>query len=185
MKLTGAAILVSPGKTVLQAAQAGEGCRSAIGGERVGIATRMTEVLFLHLERLRGLVGQPVESARVVWYDPWDSLHAASPVVLTTGGRNLELWSIYVAEFGFTWGEIDFARPPFNWIGKPDPESRWVEAPQTALRRACGAVIRSVRLIPADDLCAGLELGFGGWALTLLTELDDLIVTDEPEWVEV
>jgi hypothetical protein len=92
----------------------------------------------------------------------------------------LELWSIYVAEFGFTWDARDLGQPAFSWIGKPDPESRWIEAPQPALRRACGQVIRAVRLITADDLCAGVEFGSGGWALTLLTELDDLMITDEP-----
>ncbi len=155
------------------------------------IATRMTEVLSLHRERLRSLVGMAVESIRVVWYDPWDTLHAASPVAFRVDGRNLELWSIYVAEFGFTWGEINFALPPFHWIGRPDLESRWVEAPQPALRRACGQVIRSARLIAADDtLCAGVEFGFDGWALVLYTGMDELIITDqplrfEPDWVAV
>jgi hypothetical protein len=144
------------------------------------IATRMTEVLALHRERLRSLIGQVVESVRMVWYDSWDSLHAASPVALCVGGRSLELWSIYVAEFGFTWGEIDFDQPPFHWMGRADPKSRWVVAPQLPLRRASGEVIRSVRLIPADDLCAGVEFGFDGWSLALYTELDDLLITDQP-----
>lgn len=115
----------------------------------------------------------------MVWYDPWDALHAASPVVLRVGGRNLEMWSIYVAEFGFTWDSLDLTQPPFYRVGRPDPESLWVEAPQPALRHACGEVIRGVRLIPADDLCAGVEFAFGGWALTLFTELDDLIITGD------
>jgi hypothetical protein len=147
----------------------------------------MTDVLAHHREQLNSLVGQAVESARVVWYNPCNALHAASPVALCVGGRSLELWSIYVAEFGFTWGEIDFAQPPFYWIGRPDPESQWVDAPQPALRQAYGEVIGSVRLIPADDLCAGVEFGFGKWSLALYTELDDLIITDrlrfEPAWV--
>jgi len=154
----------------------------------VDIATRMTDVLALHRDRLHSLVGLAVESARVVWSDPWDYLHAASPVALGVGGGSLELWSIYVAEFGFTWGEIDFAQPPFYWMGRPDLESRWVEALEPALRRARGEVIRSVRLIPYGPLCCGVEFGFGGWALALYTEMDELLITDvplrfEPEWV--
>ncbi|MBY0459405.1 MAG: hypothetical protein K2V38_18935, partial [Gemmataceae bacterium] len=62
------------------------------------IATRMTDVLALHRDRLRSLIGQTVESVRVVWCEPWDALHAASPVVLSVGSRRVELWSIYVAE---------------------------------------------------------------------------------------
>lgn len=144
----------------------------------------MTDVLDCHRDRLRGLIGRPIESARVVWSDPWDVLHAASPVALRIDGRNLELWSIYVAEFGFTWDEIDFARPPFHWMGRTDVESRWIEAPCPALRRACGAVIRSVRLLHADDLCGGVEFGFAGWSLAVYTEMDELLITDEPLQVE-
>jgi len=154
------------------------------------IATRLTEVLSLHRKRLRSLVGQTVESAWVVWYDPWDALHAASPIVLQFGHCQLELWSIYVAEFGFTWNSLDLKRPPFYWIGRPDTESRWVEAPMLPLQRTCSEVIQRVRLIPADDLCAGVEFGFSEWALTLVTELDDLCITDksleyEPLWEAV
>jgi hypothetical protein len=53
-----------------------------------------------------------------------------------------------------------------------------------ALRRACGEVIQSVRLIPAYDLGAGVEFGIGGWSLALYTELDDLLITDEPLGLE-
>ncbi|HJZ58767.1 MAG TPA: hypothetical protein VKE74_27740 [Gemmataceae bacterium] len=156
----------------------------------MNIATRLTEVLTQHRARLRALVGQPVESSRVVWYAPWDGMHAASPVVLRVGGRNLELWSIAAAEFGFTWDELDLKRAPFYWVGHQDPQSSWAEDAVGPLWRARGQVIRGVRLISADNRCGGVEFAFDGWALTLFTESDTMQITDQalafkPQWVAV
>ncbi|MBY0456628.1 MAG: hypothetical protein K2V38_04770 [Gemmataceae bacterium] len=156
----------------------------------MNIVTRLTDVLELHGARLRALIGHSIEVARVVWYRPWDTLHAASPVVIRVAGVNLELWSIYVAEFGFTWEVLDLSRPPFYWVDRPDADSDWVEAPFLPLKRAVGRVIHRVRLMPADDLCSGVEFTFDSWSLTLYTELDELIITDEPLrfeplWVDV
>jgi hypothetical protein len=144
------------------------------------IATRLTEVLAQHRDRLRSLVGQPVESSRVVWYARWDSLHPASPVVLRVGGRNLELWSIGSTEFGFTWDELDLKQAPFYWVGQPDTESTWVEDAVPALWRARGQVIKGVRLIANGDRCGGVEIAFDGWAITCFTESDSLQISDQP-----
>ncbi|MDI3290928.1 hypothetical protein [Polyangium sp. 15x6] len=154
------------------------------------IATRFDDVLAEHGSLLHGLAGQAVERAYVVWYEPWDDMHAASPVVLRIGRRNVELWSIYVAEFGVTCDTLDLARPPFSWVGRPDAASRWVEDRPAPLRRARGQIVRRVRLLATDDLCAGIEFVFDGWALTVLNQEDDMLVTDEPldstlRWVDV
>jgi hypothetical protein len=154
------------------------------------IATRLDDVLAEHGSLLRGLTGQPIERAWAVWYEPSDDLHVSSPVVLRIGGHNVELWSIYVSEFGVTCDTLDLARSPFYWLERPDAASQWVDDRPAPLRRAQGQVVRRVRLLATDDFCGGIELGFDGWELRVLNQVDEMAVTDQSldfnaRWIEV
>ncbi len=154
------------------------------------IATRLDDVLAEHGGLLGGLKGQAIERAWAVWYEPDDDLHPSSPVVLQIGGRNVELWSIYISEFGVTCDALDLALPPFYWIDRPDVASRWVDDRLAPLRRARGQVVRRVRLLATGDLCGGIELAFDRWELRVVNHVDDMLVTDQPydfnvRWLDV
>ena len=128
--------------------------------------------------RLKGLIGQSFEAIHVVWYEPWNMIHASSPVVFSVKGENLELWSTGFSEFSLSWNTIDLEKAPFYWIENPDPDSYWSTSLEETLTKATGEQIINISLVPSEGLCAGIQFHFQNWSLTIITYCDELIITD-------
>jgi hypothetical protein len=129
----------------------------------------------IHGDRLHRLVGSTIERSWVVWGEG----RPHSPLVLGIGGERLELQTVYICEFEFSWNSIDLSKPRSYWNEPPWDEYRWAEDATAVLRSAMGQVVRGVSLLSADGWCGGIEFTLDRGPL-IVANLDELLITDDP-----
>lgn len=71
----------------------------------------------LEARHVAGFVGGRIHRVWIVWNDTWDEIEQSSPIVVETSRGNLELWAVYVSEFGIGVDSISVARLPANYDG--------------------------------------------------------------------
>ena len=137
--------------------------RPNANARRFRVPTALSEISATYGDDIALLRGRQVHCARIIFYEPWDNVHAATPVVLVLdNGVQLEIWTVYGNEVGVSFNQIDLSAGPFAWTDSADRDCRWITNGHPVLAAQLPNMIDEVDLLAVDDsdVCSGLQMSF-------------------------
>lgn len=104
------------------------------------------ELIKVHGDTLKSLIGQPILKSWVMWDLIEDEWWAECPVILQIGDRKVELCAWKLDEFSITWDSIDIRTKP-NWYDVDEIRIDWKENAMQELNSCIGKTVQAVEII--------------------------------------
>jgi hypothetical protein len=137
----------------------------------------------VHRHRFARLIGQKLQSSRLMWDIAERGWFADGPVILDFASTQVEITHRKFDECAITWDQIDM-RVPIDWYEHFD----WRPDPHAALRNARGRRLRAVGIIELITVAEwrprilhAVEFLFEGARLAIYNAMDENGLTDVPE----